>query len=276
VRGQQLKFTQRRRRTRGAIVDADLSTPLQLDVMDAGDAGAVVSWRAGTATVHEVSPQLRASMTVAAASPGVPLVIQLDTRGCVQALLNVDEVCEGYAAFIDRLAGSLPAEPDQRALVEQMLAGLKQVFEDERAAAAMSLREPQMLFSACGRRYGVGEPVQFDTVLQNPFGGPPIQALARFSIRKVDPRRGEAELGWLMVSNEGDTTASADASVQRLAAPLGGPGSFPAMPKVQLQERGDYRVDLRTAWPRWVRHVREASAGDAASADMTSFELQGG
>jgi hypothetical protein len=140
----------------------------------------------------------------------------------------------------------------------------------------MSLREPQMLFSACGRRYGVGEPVQFDTVLQSPFGGPPIQALARFSIRKVDPRRGEAELGWLMVSNEGDTTASAEASAQRLAAPLGDPGGLPAMPKVQLQERGDYRVDLRTAWPRWVRHVREVSAGDAASADMTSFELHGG
>jgi hypothetical protein len=271
VAGQHLRFVQRRRRTRGGVVEADVVTPITVDVMEAGSSGTIASWQAGAMTVREVSAERRAGMEIAATSPSPPLVIQFDERGCVQSLLNLDEVREAYATFIDRLGSSLPAEADQRVAVEQLLAGLKLVLEDERAAAITSMREPQMLFSACGRRYGAGEPIQFDTLLQSPFAGPPIRAIARFSIRTVDKRRGEAELGWLMASNSGDTTAVADASVRRLLHPLADT-AVPDTPRVELEERGDYRVDLRTAWPTWVKHERRVVAGDVESVDMTSFE----
>jgi len=277
VAGQQLRMVQRRRRTRRGVVEADVAVPVTIDVMEAGgSSGTIASWRAGAMTVREVSAERRASMEIAATTPSPPLVIQFDERGCVQSLLNPDEVREAYAAFIDRLGSSLPLQADQRVAAEQLLAGLKLVLDDERAAAAMSLREPQMLFSACGRRYGAGEPLQFDTLLQSPFAGPPIRAIARFSIRKVDRRRGEAELGWLMASNSDDATAMADASVRRLVQLLGDTAAPADMPKVELEERGDYRVDLRTAWPTSVKHVRRVVAGDVESVDVTSFERLAG
>jgi hypothetical protein len=272
IAGQHLRFEQRRRRTRGGVVEADWVVPITVDVMEADSSGTIVSWRAGATTLREVSAERRAVMQIAATSPDQPLVIQLDEHGCVQSLLNVDEVCKAYFTLIDRLRSSLPAEADQRVMVEQLLAGLQRVFDDERAAAMTSLREPQMLFSACGRRYGAGEPVQFDTLLQSPIAGPPIRAIARFSIRTVDKRRGEAELGWLMVSNSGDTTAAADASVQRMLHSLGSKAESAEVPRIELEERGDYRVDLRTAWPTFVKHVRRVVAGDVESVDMTSFE----
>lgn len=270
--GQHLQFTQRRRRVRRGIVEADLVVPITVDVMEVGDRGTILSWKTGATTIREASAERRASMELASASPSVPLVIQLDAHGCVQSLLNQGEVRDAYAALIDRLGSSMPGEPHQRVAVEQMLAGLKHVFGDERAAAVMSLREPQMLFSACGRRYGAGEPVQFDTLLQSPLDGAPIRALARFSIRKVDKRRGEAELGWLLVSHPGDTTAAADASVRAVLKPLPGGTEAAGLPKVELEERGDYRVDLGTAWPTQVKHVRRVVAGDVESVDSTWFE----
>lgn len=272
IAGQRLRFVQRRQRIRGGVVEADVVVPIAVDVIEVGGGGSIASWQAGALAVREVSAERRASMEIAATSPNPPLVIQFDERGCVQSLLNTDEVCEAYASFIERLGNSLPVEAEQRLAVEQLLNGLKLVFEDERAAAITSLREPQLLFSACGHRYGAGEPVQFDTLLHSPFAGEPIRAIARFSIRKVDKGRSEAELGWLMASNSAETTAVAKASVRRMLHPLGGTGVPADTPRMELEERGDYRVDLRTAWPTWVKHVRRVVAGDVESVDMTSFE----
>jgi len=46
-----------------------------------------------------------------------------------------------------------------------------------------------------------------------------------------------------------------------------------ALPAITLEERGDYLIDLATAWPVRVTHARTVRAGDLAQVEETSFSL---
>jgi hypothetical protein len=95
-------------------------------------------------------------------------------------------------------------------------------------------------------------------VLQNPFTGPDVPAIARFSVRGVDKRRHQAELGWLMASDPAALTAMGRSVV----------GDVPAL---ELDERGDYVVDTRTAWPVSATLTRKVVAGEQVQVDAMSF-----
>ena len=146
--------------------------------------------------------------------------------------------------------------------------------------ALAALKEPMLLLGAMGRRFGADEPVEFRTALASPLGGEPIAAIARFSIRGVQPRTQRAELGWLMVSDPvatNDAVRDVAGHAARIAEAAAGKdtatrqAALAAMPAITLEERGDFVVDTATAWPVRVTHARTVRAGAMAQVDETSF-----
>lgn len=132
-----------------------------------------------------------------------------------------------------------------------------------------------------GRRFGADEPVQFPTAQDNPFGGPPIAAIAKFSIRRVQPRSHRAELGWLRVSDPVAITAAVRPVVEGAAAiaaamsPDATAPAVPAVPPIDLQERGDFVVDTQSAWPISVSQTRRVSVGPLLQVETSTFTRHG-
>lgn len=277
--GQEMHLSFERRTERNGAVLQWYRTPLHLQVAEVDPDGSILlHWTEGPATILDADPQRRPMLeTGFAVMRGLTLAVRLNARGQVQSLDNVAEVRRLCLDMIDRLSASLASDAASDPLVAAFLPALGTAFATEPAVAAATLREPHILLGAMGRRFGADEPVQFPTALDNPFGGPPIAAIAKFAIRRVQPRSHRAELGWLMVSDPVGTTAAVRPAVEGAAAiaaalsPEAAAPAMPAVPPTDLQERGDFIVDTQSAWPISVSHTRRVSIGPHLQVETHSF-----
>ena len=276
--GQQWRFAFERKVTRGPDVMHWYRAPLHVRVLEAGAEGALLEWVEGAQTIVDAHPQRRPLLALSlAATREVPLRLRVDAAGRVLSLANATEVRGLCLRLLDAMAAHLGTDPDARDIVDAMLPALKAAYASDEMVAVATLREPMILFGAMGRRFGADEPVEFRTALDNPLGGAPLPAIARFAIRAVQPRAARAELGWLMVSDPVATTAAAQAGVDTAGRIVGdaidaGPGQV-VLPPVSLEERGDFVVDTASAWPARVTHARTVRVGAMAQVDSTSFTL---
>ena len=276
--GQEMRFHFERRTTRDGTVMQRYRMPVSLKVIDVSLDGTLLRWTEGEAEVLDADPQRRPQLAIGLSlMRDVPLDVRLNAMGCVRALDNVADVRKACLGMIERLWTSVGADVGQRAVVDAMRPALIAAFATEQAVAVASLKEPQLLLGAMGRRFGADEPVQFRTELESPFGEP-LPAIARFSIRRVQRRSNRAELGWLMVSDPAATTSLAQTAVSlataiaAAATPKGTIAQDAAeTPSVALEERGDFIVDTRTAWPIAITHTRHVTAGAHSQTDATSF-----
>jgi len=281
--GLQRTYKFERKVTRHGAVLHWYRAPLRLRVVETGDDGTLLEWIEGEQTIVEAHPSRLPLLELGlAALRELPLHVQLDGTGRVEALVNLQTVREHSLALVDRMADLWRARPETAELADKMLPAMKAAYATDAMVAAQSLKEPMLLLGAMGRRFGADEPVQFRTALGNPLGGPPLPAIARFAIRDVRRRAGQAELGWLMVSDPVATDAAARAGVAK-AVDVAAAGAVhkaqaiadaaTELPAITLEERGDYVIDLATAWPVRVTHARTVRAGDLAQVEETSFSL---
>ena len=270
-------FAFERKVTRDGAVMHWYRSTLRLRVLDADD-GATIEWIEGDQAVVDAHPQRRPLLELGlAAMRDVPLVIGLDAAGRVSALHNADAVRAASLDMLDAAAAHFGAQTEAAPVIAAMLPAMKATLATEAMVTAAALKEPLLLLSAMGRRFGADEPVEFRTTLVNPMGGEALDAIARFRIHGVDSRAGQATLGWLMVSDPVATDAASRANVLRGAA-IAGVADAPAtadaiaaLPAFSLEERGDYVVDTASAWPVRVTHARTVRAGPHAQVEETSF-----
>ncbi|MDQ2735361.1 MAG: hypothetical protein M3Y55_10320, partial [Pseudomonadota bacterium] len=252
--GQEMRFHFERTTTRNGTVMQRYRMPISVKVIDVSLDGTLLRWTEGEAEVLDADPQRRPQLAIGLSlMRDVPLDVRLDAMGRVWALDNVSDVRKACLGMIDRLLTSMGADGGQRAVVDAMRPALLAAFATEHAVAVASLKEPQLLLGAMGRRFGADEPVQFRTELDNPLGKP-LPAIARFSIRRVQRRSNQAELGWLMVSDPAATTSLARTAASlatAIAAAATAKGTIAQdaaeTPSVALEERGDFIVDTRTS-----------------------------
>ena len=281
--GEEMRMDFERRTERNGAVLQWYRTPLHLQVAQVDPDGSILlHWTEGPATILAADPQRRPILeTGLAVMHGVTLAVRLDARGQVRSLDNVAEVRHLCLEMIDRLSTSMAPHTASGPIVAAFLPALKAAFATEPVVAAASLREPHILLGAMGRRFDADEAVQFPTALDNPFGGPPIAAIAKFSIRRVQPRSHRAELGWLMVSDPVATTAAVRPALEGAAtiaaamSPDATAPAVPAAPPIDLQERGDFVVDTQSAWPISVSHTRRASVGPHLQVQTHTFTRHG-
>lgn len=273
--GQAWRFAFERKVVRGDAVQQWYRAPLQVRVLEADADGALLEWQEGAQTIVDADPQRRPLLEIGlAALRDVPLRLRVDASGRVQSLVNVAPVRAQCLALMDAAAARLAADPAQTPLIAALFPAIKAAFGTAAMVSAASLREPAILLGAMGRRYGAPEPVEFSTSLANPLGGEPVPAIARFSIRAVSPRRGRAELGWLMVSDPVATQAMARAGVEQAARAIAAATYVKpsiTVPQMSIEERGEFVVDTATAWPVRVSHQRTVRAGTLAEVDEASF-----
>jgi hypothetical protein len=257
--GDELHYSFERRVLRGGAVLQWYRMPLLVQVVEAGPGGALLRWAGGAATIVDVDPRYRPVLEAGlAVMRDVALDIQADECGQPVALHNAVQVHQHCLAMVDRIGEALAADPATRPVAEALTPLLKTSFTTEAVVAAASLKEPRALLGAMGHRFGAEQAVEYRTVLDNPFGGPAVPAIARFSVRGVDTRRQQADLSWLMASDPAALTAMGQAVV----------GHAPAL---ELDERGDYVIDTRTAWPVSATITRKVVAGEQVQVDTTSF-----
>jgi hypothetical protein len=279
--GQDWRFAFERKVLRDDVVMQWYRAPLHVRVLDSSADVALLEWAEGEQTIVDAHPQYRPLMALGlAAARDVPLQILVEASGRIRALANPAEVRARCLSVVEATAALWRASASTAPLADALLPGLRAAYRTDAMVGASALREATILLGAMGRRFGAGEPVEFRARLGHPTGGEPLEAIARFAIRAVQPRRKRAELGWLLVSDPLATDAAARQAAGQavdIASAIAGKkdedmaAALAAMPPVTLEERGDFVVDTGTAWPLQVVHTRTVRAGARTQVDRASF-----
>jgi hypothetical protein len=288
VVGETLRYTFDSELVRDGVLAHRLRRPLRVEVVRTDDASTTIHLTFGPTTILAADPRFRPMLeAVVDLMQDLPAVIRLDASGRVDALENVEAMRLVCHQVIDRVLATIDADPARPGFAAALAPMLRGSVATDAMVAASVLKEPSILFGAMGRRYGLGDaPAEVRTEIVSPLGEGVIPVIGRFAVRGVDARRGRAELGWLMASDARAVARAAESAAGTLAPALQAAaqaqaareGRTPpaaeavALPaRIDLDERADFQVDTRTAWPVSVRWTRRIGAGDRGRVDTNTF-----
>jgi hypothetical protein len=115
------------------------------------------------------------------------------------------------------------------------------------------------------------------TTLSSPLGGGQVPVIGRFAVRRVEPRRHRAELGWLMASDRRVAADASEAALEELRADMAlePPDGMQLPETLDLDDRADFVVDTRSAWPLSVHFTRRLSTGGQQRLDTVHIASLG-
>lgn len=187
---------------------------------------------------------------------GRPIVFRTDTTGTPYQIANGDSLRAAIDGAVRRLAARLG--PDARVLLD----GVRATAATDAGLEAMLVADVERFHLASGNRYPVGRAVTFRSELPNPFGGPPIPALARYELRRRAPGDSLLTVEWRQTP---DAEALARILVDMLAEVA--PGALRLTPaevarRFGIEERATFRLDPGTGRPEQLRYVKTVRFGD--------------
>ncbi len=264
--GQRVAYHLAQRVMRNGHVAVHTRSRVSLHIVARADDGWQARWLTHESRVVEAPAALRPVFeTMAALWADVPVEVRLDADGRVASLAGIEGLRRQLQAAVDRV---LPQLPDMNEAVATLTRRMLQPVMDSDACIAQALlKEVSILMGAMGREFAVGRPLQVAGSVPSPLGSGEIPTLGRFELRAVDSARGEADIGWLLAV---DDRRLSRLLAEELAA-IGVAATVAGRSPLDFADRGDYVVDLRTAWPLRIRHERRASSVLTSREDLVEF-----
>jgi hypothetical protein len=260
VVGRVFRYRQELRHVRNGALGHHSRAIVSLEVLARDDEGWLARWTTRESEVVDADPRVRPMLEVIQAMwDDVPVDLRLAPGGQVLGLADMPAMSARAAASLDRMIASISADPARAAAAEQMRAAMQPVLANEAYLAGTLTKEAAILLGAMSREFRVGEPLEVRSQVPSPLGDGQIAMLGRFSVRGIDERRGQADIGWLMVVDPGGLSQSVGAGVQALADRMGAETAVADM-SLDLADRADFLIDTATAWPIRVRHERRVSS----------------
>lgn len=256
-----------------------------LEVMARSADGWRMRWCVTRFVLHDALPELRPLLEeMGRLTEGMPIDFLVSDGGGIRGFADVSTLRTDFRARAQRAFEAAVAAGPQDPLWPRLRPVIETLLHQESVLDQTLLKEARMLLGAMGRDYRVGEALEVRTQVPSLLGSGEIPVLGRFSVRSADARRGEAELGWLMVL---DTRAAASVVMREVAAlapqPLPsnpwaarGAGPLPHASNVVLDfdDRADFTIDLATAWPRRGEHRRRVAAGGKERRERVTWSRQ--
>ncbi len=271
VVGQVFRYRQDLRHVRDGALGHHSRAIVSLEILARDDDGWLARWTTSASELVDADPRVRPMLQVLQAMwDGVAIDLHLAPGGQVLGLADADAMIARAAASLDRMIELMSADPARAPLAGQVRAAMQQVIGNPAYLAGTLTKEPAILLGAMSREFRVGEPLELRSHVQSPLGDEQIAVLGRFSVRGIDDRKGQADIGWMMVVDRARLSQAVGGGVGRIADQMA-----VAAPDVDLSldfdDRADFIVDTATAWPLRVRHVRRVSSGPAAREDTLEF-----
>jgi hypothetical protein len=141
-----------------------------------------------------------------------PVRAAVDPALAPERIENWDEVREGLTkAMAKAVAGPKAAEA-----VEVATGVFAKLSAEE--AAQVILRDQALAAISQGLDLELGQPVDYDDLLPNPLGGPPIKSQGRFELVSYDAAKGRAVVTWRQAFDQASATSSLLAAAEALLA----------------------------------------------------------
>ncbi len=271
----QYAMVKARRKVQGpAALSGKGTTPVLIEVLDANDAGHLLSWTMGETQVED--PALAAdpiAKAVVELTKNTTVVFQLDGDTRLTAVRNWQQL----RAVGNKIAEACLQEMKRRGMDDTTVGKARQQFESllgtRQQIEILFTRSSQIFFAPLGVEYSLGRPFEYEDKLANPFGGEPFPTRASFTLEKMDAASDIAIITW---RQEIDPVAGArilEKIVRDLAARLGKPvPSGRLLDFINVKDVATFTVHLSSGWPQRVSYTRTMTTAGVSQEDSLTFE----
>ncbi|MCA8979125.1 MAG: hypothetical protein H6831_05925 [Planctomycetes bacterium] len=272
-----LEFTKTRARSQGKREGEEMGTVTPVDVLvhGADDEGYSVRWKLGQAEFVGIDPEEMGPVAdLAAMFQGVELDMHTNALGVPDKLLNEEQVRKHVNELFDRIEELALADGAPPALIKQMLNPARGMVEGELLSGFL-LREPGLFYFPCGLQLNVGEAVESEELIPNPFGGDPLPATSRLLLESLDTENGRAVVRHRLELGQGEETERIlRETFTRIAKQMGGPAPRPeSLPEMLIVDETEYDVDVATGLPRSMSYARTTSTAGTTQVDRVAIRV---
>lgn len=271
-----LELTKTRKRSQGGREGQEMGTvtPVEVLVHAEHEAGYSMRWTMGESEFIGMDPE-RAGLAAELVNmfQGVVLDMRTDEFGTPNALINEDDVRGHVEQLFDKIEELALAEGAPPAQLEQMLGPARSMLEGEMLDRSV-LREPALYYFACGMHLEVGQLLEFEELLPNPFGGDPFPGNSQLLLESWDVEQNRAVLIHRLELDPEETSRVMLETFTQLAKKMGGPApEAEDLPEFEIVDESEYDIDLATGLPRSMSHVRTASTAGTTQVDRIAIRV---
>lgn len=276
------KLAYRLTKTRTKTKDGNLvqritsTTPMTLDVAEAGPQGYVLNLRYGETTFEDpkmnADPFLRQMTDLA---KGQIFVVELSPEGAIRRIRNWQDIQHLMSQTVEKLRVFMRDQGMPAADVDKITGQVASVFTTEAQIRQTGTKELQMLLIPLGRTYRPGAPFEYASQLPNVLGGEPIPAKGSFTMAPQAPAKGQVRLDWQQAVEPEAFQRIMKSALENMAQKLGKP-----MPPdtnlnaMMVRDQGQFTVDVATGWAASATHIRTSGAESQSQVETTSLVRQ--
>lgn len=262
------------RRRGGSDQEVGTVTPIDVAVSEEFPTGYLLTWTFGASEFVGMEPSsLGFAAKLANLLQDTTVKMLTDEFGVPSELANEDEVRESVDelfALVEKQAIAAGAPPAQ---LRQMLAPARDALEGDLLQTSM-LKEPQLYYFPCGMSLRVGEVIESEDLLPNPFGGDAFPGRSTLELQSIDVDSRTAMIDYRLTLDPEHTNRILLASLRKMAAAQGAPmPEADDMPEFHVSDVSTYEIDLDTLLPRSMSHVRTTTTAGREQVDTLSIRV---
>ena len=250
------------------ILQTTNRTEVTILVLDVNTDGYVLAWTFGETRFDDPdqadNPLIQA---IANLVSGLTVKIHVDQLGSITKVLNWEEIRTAREEALEIVLNTLKETGINQAVLDAIAEQVVSTSSSEEQIRLFSLREAQLYFLPLGWLYTMAEPIAYEDLLSNPFGGEPLPSKAQFLLKEYDKATGDAVIEFKQSLDAERTTVILHDTMKGLALKTGGPAPKKEdLPRVSIEDSAEYVVKA-AGWVSSVHHSRTVRVGAVVQSD---------
>lgn len=247
-------------------------TPVELTVLEATKGGYALRWDIGELETGDAleDPAAAALMKLAAS---IDPVYEVNADGVYLGLNNWQEIQAGASQSIELLLDELAKQGlsgQERQAVRDMVEPMLSSRENLETFLLPELMNYHHIF---GTEFDAENPLQYESLLPNPYGGKPFAAIVRFDAPRIRKDLGLVELTWSQILDPESTRATLLKTMSDMSEAIGAdsvteedlPDPF------SIEDTGRLIVDINTGWIMYLELTRKITIGSDTRFDRVQI-----
>ena len=189
-------------------------------------------------------------------SEGLCLKIKTDEDGMPQELINIGEIVEQSEKALDLLENFLKESKTPEVLSDQFFASMREIYKKPELVQRTFLGEITLFFLFCGATLELGNVLEFDDLLPNPFQGEALPGKGTILLKEFDKQTGIAVVEYRLTIDTKKALPILFESMKKMFPQSAPVPTEEEMPQLDLSDRTLYKIDTKQGWALSVEHSR--------------------
>lgn len=178
-----------------------------------------------------------------------PAILEIDSTGAITGVQNWKELTEICPKLLDNMTEMLKATKIDDSEIAKISELVSTMFATKEQIEWVYTRETRALFMPLGVELKAGEPLEFDDLLPNPFGGgEAVPSLAKVTLQSMDQDSGRAVVHWRRTIDPEKGTRVLERTLRDIAQRMDQPIPEDFEFAITIEDFAEYAIDAFTGW----------------------------